>query len=245
MDLNGRTVLVTGASRGIGAEVAAQLVRRGAKVIGVARHPVEAEGVETIALDLAAPGAARDLAKRVACDFPSCSGLIANAAIMVHADLTRGEHDTSIAREVAVNLVAPMQLAIAMLPQIATNGSGFVNFVTSGLAIAPRAEAAVYCATKAGLRSFARSLRNQCSDADWPVLVSETVMTLVETGLSRDQPRRYPPARAAADLIAGIEAERDEIWIERTQLLRIVQRFSPALAQRILRGPNVRNLHAK
>ncbi|MFD2855173.1 SDR family NAD(P)-dependent oxidoreductase [Seohaeicola zhoushanensis] len=42
--MKGRSILVTGASRGIGAELAAQLVARGARVIGVARRPFEAEG---------------------------------------------------------------------------------------------------------------------------------------------------------------------------------------------------------
>ncbi|GHF63076.1 SDR family NAD(P)-dependent oxidoreductase [Seohaeicola zhoushanensis] len=244
MDMKGRSILVTGASRGIGAELAAQLVARGARVIGVARRPFEAEGVSAIALDLGAEGAGRDLADRVARDHPDCSGLIANAAVMAHVDLTRGIHDAEIAMEIAINLTGPVQLATAMLPQLAANGPSFVNFVTSGLAIAPRAEAAVYCATKAGLRSFARSLRNQCRDAGLRVQVSETVMTLVETSLSREMAGRYPPGRAAADLIAGLEAEREEIWIERTRLLRLVNRLSPALACRILRGPNVRALHA-
>ena len=222
------------------AELAAQLVRKGATVIGTARRPFEAEGVSPIALDLAQPGAPRDLADRIARDYPACSGLIANAAIMMHTDLTQGTHDIEIATEIATNLTAPLQLATALLPQLGRNGPAFVNLVTSGLAIAPRAEAAVYCATKAGLRSFARSLRNQCHDAGLPVHISETIMTLVATTLSRDLPGRYPAQRAAADLIAGLERERDEIWIERTRLLRLVNRLSPTLAFRILRGPSVR-----
>lgn len=67
-------------------------------------------------------------------------------------------------------------------------------------------------------------------------------MTLVATSLSRDMPDRYPPERAAEDLLKGIEAGRDEIWIERTRLLRLLNRLSPALAHRLLRGPNVRQI---
>ena len=239
-----RTILLTGASRGIGAELSRQLRDAGAQVIGVARRRIEkAPGLVPVALDLAEPGAATELARRIARDHPDCSGLIANAAIMVHTDLTRGDHAAEIAREIAVNLTAPAQLAAALLPTLAQNGPAFVNLVTSGLAIAPRAEAAVYCATKAGLRSFARTLRYQCEDAALPVHVSETVMTLVATDLSRALPNRYPPAEAAADLLAGIEDRRDEIWIGRTRLLRLVHRLSPALAFRILRGENTRALN--
>ncbi len=242
MNMRGRTVLVTGASRGIGAELARLLIDRGADVLGVARTAFQVPGVTPLLLDFELTGAARRLAERIARDHPACCGLIANAAIMEHVDLTQGDHDTRIAREVSINLTAPMQLAVAMVPQLAANGPGFVNVVTSGLAIAPRAEAAIYCATKAGLRSFVRTLRYQCQDAGLPVHVSETVMTLVATSLSRDMPDRYPPERAAEDLLKGIEAGRDEIWIERTRLLRLLNRLSPALAHRLLRGPNVRQI---
>jgi uncharacterized oxidoreductase len=243
MRMQGRTIVVTGASRGIGAALARQLADKGAHVIGVSRRACDVPGVTPIACDLAAPGAARALAARIATDHPTCSGLINNAAIMVHTDLTTGRHDAEIAAEIALNLTATIQLSVAMLPLLARNGPGFLNTVTSGLAIAPRSEAAVYCATKAGLRSFVRALGDQCADAGLPVNVSETVMTLVDTTLSRDGARRYPPARAAADLIAGLEGGKREIWIERTRLLRLVNRLSPGLARRILRGPHLHSLH--
>jgi uncharacterized oxidoreductase len=47
-------------------------------------------------------------------------------------------------------------------------------------------------------------------------------MTLVATTLSRDAPGRCPPARAAAELLAGLEAEREEIWVERTRLVPLL-----------------------
>ncbi|MBA8904428.1 SDR family NAD(P)-dependent oxidoreductase [Aminobacter ciceronei] len=86
------------------------------------------------------------------------------------------------------------------------------------------------------LRSFTRSLRDQCRAAKLPIQLTEAVMTLVDTTLSRAGPlRKYPPALAAADLIAGIERGLDEIWIEKTKLLRIVHRISPELAYCIMR----------
>ena len=61
-------------------------------------------------------------------------------------------------------------------------------------------------------------------------------MTLVDTTLSRPGTvRKYPPSRAAADLIAGVERGLEEIWIEKTKLLRLVHRLSPPVAYRIMR----------
>ena len=109
--------------------------------------------------------------------------------------------------------------------------------MTSGLAIAPIPDAAVYCATKAGLRMFTRAFRDQCRRAGLPFQVTEVVMTLVDTTLSRHGSHRpYPPERAAADLIAGVERGLDEVWIEKTKLLRVLHRLSPALTYRIMRG---------
>jgi uncharacterized oxidoreductase len=62
-------------------------------------------------------------------------------------------------------------------------------------------------------------------------------MTLVDTGLSRPSDiRKYPRARAAADLLRGLSAGKKEIWIEKTRLLRLVYRLSPSLSYAIMRG---------
>jgi len=245
-DFHGRTVLVTGGGRGIGLEMTRQLAAKGARVVVVGRDAdalaaVTAElgdAVATRQADLGAPGAVPLLAAWMRESHPDCSVLVNNAAIMHHLDLTTHSLDRldAIDAEVAINVTAPLQLAVAMLPLLRTHRSAAVVNVTSGLAIAPKREAAVYCATKAALRSFTRSLRDQCRASGLPIQVSEAVMTLVDTTLSRPGAvRKYPPARAAADLIAGVERGQDEIWIEKTKLLRVVHRLSPGLAYRIMR----------
>lgn len=246
-NLASRTVLVTGGSRGIGLELVRQLLARGACVLATARditplddlaqaHPGR---LDAFATDLGRTEGVRALADWVATRHPDCSVLINNAAIMLHQELATAPpaYLDDIARETAVNLVAPAQLATALLPLLARHPSAAIVNVTSGLAVAPKKDAPVYCATKAGLRSFTRALRDQCHAANRQILVSDVVMTLVDTGLSRPSTvRKYPPTRAAADLLRGVEAGRKEIWIEKARLLRIVHRISPALAYRILRN---------
>ena len=246
-DFRGRKVLVTGGARGIGLEFTRQLVAKGASVVAVGRDAatldaLQAElgaAVATHRLDLSEPGAVHALAAWVLEEHADCSALVNNAAIMHHLDLTRDSLDRlgAIETEIATNITAPLQLAVAMLPALRVHRSAAIVNITSGLAIAPKRDAAVYCATKAALRSFTRSLRDQCRAADLPIQVSEAVMTLVDTTLSRRAPvRKYPPSRAAADVIAGVERGLEEIWIEKTRLLRVVHRLSPNLAYRIMRG---------
>lgn len=244
-DFSGRKVLVTGGGRGIGREMTRQLVARGAHVVAVGRDAATLEalanahpgGITTRRAEFGAGEDVQALAEWIGADHPDCSVLVNNAAIMNHRDLARPSAAglDEIAREIAVNLTAPLTLAAALLPVLGAHRSAAIVNVTSGLAIAPKREAAVYCATKAGLRSFTRALRDQCRHAGLPIRVSEAVMTLVDTTLSSPVPRKYPPDRAAADVLAGLERGRNEIWIEKARLLRIVHRLSPALAYRLMR----------
>jgi uncharacterized oxidoreductase len=247
INFTGRTILVTGATRGIGREITRLLIQRGAKrVLAVGRdgdalkqiEQAYGERVAIKAADLGAVGAATDLARWVASEHPDCSILINNAAVMHHTDLTNKEQRLDlVAQEVGVNLIAPIELSVALLRVLAANRSAAIANVTSGLAIAPKAGAAVYCATKAGLRTFTRAFRYQCERAQLNIQVSEVIMTLVDTGLSKSSPiRKYPPAQAAKDLLDGMQLGKKEIWIEKTRVLRIVHRVAPNLAYRLMRN---------
>lgn len=247
MNLTDRSVLLTGASRGIGRAMLDQLLDRGCRVMGVARDVSALEGLEAaregrlipVAVDLAAPDAAERIAARVWQDLPDCSVLINNAAVMAHVRYpgSAEDHAGEIAREIAINLTAPVQLSVALLPILSARPRAAICNVTSGLGHAPIANAAVYCATKAGLGQFSRALRYQCEDAGLGIEVSEAVMTIVDTSLSMGDPaRKARPEAAAAEVLAGIEAGQPQIWVERTRLLRRILRLSPALGFRIMRA---------
>ncbi len=245
LDFSGRKVLLTGGARGIGLEITRLLVARNARIITVGR---DAEAlarledaypgrVKTLAADLSKPDDMKAVIDWLASDHPDCSVLINNAAIMNHFELTTPSSGRleEIASEIAVNLTAPIKLATLALPVLAAHPSAAIVNITTGLAIAPKRGAPVYCATKAGLRTFTRSLRDQCRHERLPIQVSEVIMTLVDTTLSSAAPRKYPPERAASDTLRGVERGLPEIWIEKTRLLRVVHRLSPTLAYRIMR----------
>ena len=119
-------VVVTGASRGIGAALATELAARGARVVLVARsvEPLEklaAElGGEAFPADLAVASGIEPLVRRIEADGP-IDVLVNNAGLDLTGDLVALPTD-EIARLVAVNLCAPMLLCRAVIPGMRSRG---------------------------------------------------------------------------------------------------------------------------
>jgi len=247
MELSGRTVLVTGAARGIGRELTRQLVGQGANVIGIGRDSAQLDQladdhprqVSTYVVDLADEPALDAAIADLRSGHPELSVLINNAGVQAPADFVAGEAHASLAalrQEVAINLTAPMALCAGLLPVLARHPHAAVVNVTSGLAIAPKRSAPGYCATKAALRSFSRALRYQCEDSAPQVRIVDVVMPLVSTEMTRGRGgAKLTPDEAAARLIIGLRRDRSEVFVGRSLALRHLMRFNPALGYRLLR----------
>lgn len=109
--------------------------------------------------------------------------------------------------------------------------------VSSGLALAPKASAPVYCATKAAVRSFTKALRYQCEDAAPNVAVVEAIMALVDTDMTQGRGARKMSAHdAAAEVVRGLQRGAPEIWVGRTRLLKTLLRLAPGVAERMMRN---------
>jgi NAD(P)-dependent dehydrogenase (short-subunit alcohol dehydrogenase family) len=157
--LRGRTALVTGASRGIGAAVAGLLVEEGARVIRVARTLTrQSRGpVEDIPCDLT-DGAQLG---RLAAGLIDAGGppdlVVSNAGAFLLKSLETTD-DIELDRQLAVNLRAPFALARAFLPAMGRRGAG--SFITIG-SVADHVgypENAAYAASKYGLRGLHETL---------------------------------------------------------------------------------------
>lgn len=240
MRFDGKRILVTGASRGIGRALTQLLAAEGAEVLALART-IEAlddlsEGIERQACDLADSRARTALIAGL--QGQRLDGVINNAGIQITADFCKSTADPQdIEQELAVNLTAPMHLAAGLLPVLARTPGSFLVNVTSGLALAPKPQAPVYCASKAGLRSFTRALRYQAEDAGLRVQITDCVMALAATQMTAGRGRgKISPKAAAAAMLDGAAEGKTEIWVGQVKLLRLIHRLSPALAARILRG---------
>lgn len=177
------TILVTGATSGIGRAMALTLAGAGYAVLALGRNRAaldalvaEGPGIEGLALDL---GDRAGLA--AALDGRRIDGLVNNAGMMPRPDAFAAMDPEAIDRTLALNLAHTLWLTRLLVPAMQARGSGHVVFTGSSAAHAPGAGFAAYAASKAGIAAFATALRAELSPAG--IRVTELVPGRVETGL--------------------------------------------------------------
>lgn len=247
MDVNGHTVLVTGATRGVGRALTAVLVGRGARVVAVGRHRAQLDAlaaaypgqVRPHQVDLSDPGAVDLFIDELPRRHPDLSIIINNAGVQTTTgidDYLSPDLRATLRHEVAINLDAVVALSTGLLPHLRRQPAAAIVNITSGLALAPKRSAPVYCATKAAVRAFTRGLRYQCQHAAPQVRVVEVVLPVVDTDMTRGRGTGKIPAQvAAAAIVDGLDRQRPEIYVGKARLLRAIMRISPTVGYRILR----------
>ena len=160
MQIEGKTVLLTGATGGIGEAIARELSRAGAKLIVSGRR---ADVLERIAAETGATVAVTDLVDRRQLDdllakHPDVDVLVANAALPASGELDDFTLD-QIDRALDVNLRAPMIMARVLGERMKQRGSGQIVLISSLAGKVATAGSSLYSATKFGLRGFGSGLR--------------------------------------------------------------------------------------
>jgi NAD(P)-dependent dehydrogenase (short-subunit alcohol dehydrogenase family) len=163
--LGGRTVIVTGASSGIGAETTKALLERGANVVAVARSVGALESLEQADQDglVVERADVRDreqveaVVDRAVTRFGGLDAIICNAGIGEYAGFLDMTPET-VVEIVETNLLGTVWPIRAALPHMLSAGRGDVIVVSSVAAVMDSAGEAVYAATKAGQRSLAGCL---------------------------------------------------------------------------------------
>ncbi len=156
-------VLVTGASRGLGAATVRQLLEAGHRVAACARGaaPLASDRLRWTALDLADGGAARDWAMRAVAEGPrpDAVSLILNAGAVEPVAAAEALEAAALEAHMRLNLVSPMLTAAGFLQATADWGvPRRVLAISSGAARRGIAHWSAYCASKAGLDNFVRAL---------------------------------------------------------------------------------------
>jgi NAD(P)-dependent dehydrogenase (short-subunit alcohol dehydrogenase family) len=152
--LDGRVVLVTGASRGIGAATAARLAGLGATVLRVARSDMAPlTNAIDFRADLADPGSRAEVVRAIQDRVGVPHMIVNNAGAFLLAPL-EGTSDELLREQVAINLEAPFAIARAFLPEMRRRGSGRHVLVGSVSDAHGFPENAAYSASKFGARGL-------------------------------------------------------------------------------------------
>jgi uncharacterized protein len=158
-----KTVLITGASLGIGAAFARELKRRGAQLILVARNQTRLEklaeelgGAVVIARDLSAPDAARDLYETVSTRGLTVDVLINNAGFGSYSNFDEAPLSTQRGM-LDLNVTALVELTHVFLPMLERQHGGVIQLASTA-AFQPVPHMAVYAASKAFVLSFSEAL---------------------------------------------------------------------------------------
>ncbi len=240
MELDNKTLVLTGGSSGVGFHILHQLAPR-CTIINLSRRAPDAAALpagstfEHIPTDLADRGSVREAIERIGDHAPKgVDGIINCAAVQFTPRLTDKDFDfDSIAREIAINLTSPIELVAGLLDGLRARPEAFILNVNSALSIVPKRESAVYCASKAGLDNFSRGLRAQLRGSN--VAVMQAFLPLVDTPMTEGRGSgKLSPDQVARLVIAGIEKGRLDNDIGKVRLLRWINRLAPGLARKIM-----------
>jgi short-subunit dehydrogenase len=255
VNLQGRSVLLTGATGGLGHAIARRLRAAGAELVLTGRRtevlePLAAEiGARSIAVDLADAAAV----ERLAAEYADIDVLVANAGLPGTGQLTSFSVE-QIDRALAINLRAPMVLARVIGEGMVARRSGHMVFMSSLAGKVGTPRSSVYSATKFGLRGFAQSLREDLRPSG--VGVSAIFPGFVrDAGMFHDTGAKLPPGvgtvspEAVADaVVRAIERNRGEVDVAPVGLRAgaMAAGLAPDLAaavQRKLGGQKVAEQH--
>ena len=194
--LTGKSVLITGAARGIGAELARKAAARGARVALVGLEPERLAALADelgpehrwVEADVTDAEARETAVQRTVDAFGGLDIAVANAGIAPLTTVyTASAH--SLARTIEVNLIGSMLTAHAALPEVAKR-KGHILLISSAAAFTVLPGMSAYCAAKAGLERFGDALRLEVAHRG--VTVASAHPTWIDTDLVRDTEAALP-----------------------------------------------------
>jgi short-subunit dehydrogenase len=221
VSLDGRTVVITGASSGIGAHAARQMAQGGATVCLLARRAEELEQVRdritsaggsahVYPVDLVDAEACDAVIKQLLSDHARIDVLVNNAAHSIRRPVTESldrVHDYE--RTINLNYLAAVRLTLGLMPRFLEQGHGHVVVSTSMSTQIPIPLFSAYLASKSALESFARSLSAELGDRGITTTIVYFPMVRTEMSTATEIYQAMPmmsPRKAARWLVKAADA---------------------------------------
>lgn len=240
MRLHGNKILITGATAGIGEAMLNKFLTLNNQVIAVGRNEQKLQSLaqtdERIIPFYCDISKSEDLDKLIMFieqNHPDTNILINNAGIQYNYQFEEESHLLrKIEQEINVNLLAPLKLIALLLPILKINGNAAIVNVSSGLGLVPKMQAPVYCGTKAGIHIFSKSLRYQLKQ----IKVFEIIPPIVDTQMTAGRGKeKISPEKLVNEFIDAFHKDKFEVNIGKVKLLKIINRISPSIAERIMK----------
>lgn len=222
MELSGNTVLITGGATGIGFAVADRLIKLGNTCIVCGRRLDRLEearkripGLNIIQCDISKEEQRNALFEWIDANFKEMNVLVNNAGIQRKINLAEGMAGIEKNEdEIEINLRSQIYLAARFIPMLRRRAKAAIINVSSGLGFVPMAAFPIYSATKAAIRSFTMSLRQQLKGTS--ISVFEVIPPTVHDTELKGKPipksdYSISAAEMADAIIAGLRNDQYEI----------------------------------
>lgn len=235
MQTSGNTVLITGGGSGIGLSLTKAFLNQGNKVIICGRtleklEKVKADypGLEIIQCDVQDDEQIKAMLEKCNSEYGGIDVLVNNAGVFESFSYTGEPFPIEKQmREINIDFSAPIRMVHYFLPDLMKKSNPAIVNVSSGLGFVPLAGAPIYCATKAGIHSWTRSLRWQLKSTN--VKVFELMPPLVDTPMVSEF-KNFPmmdPEVLVAKFMKGFARDKYTITPGQASQLKMMSRFAP------------------
>ena len=224
--MNGRCIVVSGSSSGIGRSISEILLEAGAEVVGLARNhnkfDPESKNYKPYEVDISDTKNLSQTFSTVLSAYPKVDGFVSNAGFGDFKGLENFSSDKIISY-VNTNLVSHMILTKLLIPKMKKYNSGKIIFIGSEAALRGSQKGSLYNTVKFGLRGFSQAIREECSG-------SKVHVSLINPGMVRtnffeklnfspgDDPSNAIEACDVAQLVLSIFEMRDGTVIDEINL---------------------------
>lgn len=227
MNLVGKVVIITGASKGLGAELSKLFAKEGAKLVIGSRNEAglkqvaEATGAVVLKVNVANENDVNALGKLAVKTFGAIDIWINNAGVRIPHNVIE-ENDMSRVRDMfETNVFGTMNGARTALKEMKKQKSGVLINVLSTAALAGRANLAAYAASKFALVGFTQAIRAEAAPFNIKVMAvfpGGMQTHFFDEEMPADFDKYMPPSIVAEKIIENVKLEipQDEITIKRT-----------------------------